>query len=75
MTGSQKIAVDFGHTVRKHRKKQGMSQEAFALKAGVHRTYISSIELGKVEISIAIADRLAKALNTKLSSLIKSVGF
>ena len=35
----------------------------------VHRTYISSIELGKVQVSIGIAQQLAVALRTPLSKI------
>ncbi len=68
-----KIAKIFGAVVRQHREKQDHSQEAFAALAGVHRTYMSSIELGKVEISITIADKVAEALGIPLSRLFKEV--
>ena len=43
----------------------------FAVKAGVHRTYMSSIELGKVGISVGIAVQVAQALGIPLSVLIR----
>ena len=46
-----------------------LSQEAFADKAGIHRTYVSSIELGKVGVSIGIAHKLAVALGIPLSTI------
>jgi transcriptional regulator with XRE-family HTH domain len=46
-----------------------MSQEAFADRAGIHRTYISSIELGKVQVSIGIAQQVADALGASLSRI------
>jgi transcriptional regulator with XRE-family HTH domain len=48
----------------------GLSQEDFAEQANVHRTYISSIELGKVSVGIEIAGELAGALGIKLSELV-----
>ena len=65
----QKIETLFGAAVRKYRQQLGLSQEDFADKAGVHRTYISSIELGKVQVSIGVAFRLAEALEVPLSKL------
>ena len=59
--------------VRNYRGKPRLSQEAFADKAGVHRTSISAIELGKVQVSIAVAEKLAAALETSLSSLFRTV--
>ena len=48
-----------------------MSQEDFAEHAGIHRTYVSSIELGKVNVGIEVANRLAIALDKRLSELVK----
>jgi len=44
----------FGLAVRRERERRGISQEEFAEAADVHRTYISSIELGKVNVGIKI---------------------
>ncbi len=68
-----KIAELFGAAIRKRRERLGLSQEAFADKAGIHRTYVSSIELGKVQISITIAHKLAEALGVKVSKLWQEV--
>ncbi len=63
--------VSFGLAIRHERENQQISQEAFAESANVHRTYISSIELGKVSVGIEVADALAQALGMKLSALIR----
>jgi transcriptional regulator with XRE-family HTH domain len=69
----QPIELLFGKAVRRRRSELGLSQEDFADKAGIHRTYVSSIELGKVQISIAVAHKLAVALEIPLSKLWKEV--
>ena len=69
----QNIEVVFGKVVRKRRLELGLSQEDFADKAGIHRTYVSSIELGKVQVSIGIAQQLARALETSLSKIWKQI--
>jgi transcriptional regulator with XRE-family HTH domain len=61
----------FGQAIRREREKLGLSQEKFAERANVHRTYISSIELGKVSLGIEIAHALACALNTRLSEIVR----
>jgi transcriptional regulator with XRE-family HTH domain len=61
----------FGRAIRTERQKQGLSQEKFAEKAKVHRTYISSIELGKVSVGIEVANELASALGMRLSQLVQ----
>ena len=57
----------FGQAIRQERERLGLSQEEFAERANVHRTYISSIELGKVSMGIEIAHALACALQLRLS--------
>ena len=52
---SKEFRVQFGKAVRRRRLKLGLSQEDFAEKADVHRTYISSIELGKVSVGLEVA--------------------
>ena len=61
----------FGRAVRNEREKLGLSQEDFAERANVHRTYISSIELGKVSVGIEVANSVAIALGMKFSELIR----
>jgi transcriptional regulator with XRE-family HTH domain len=61
----------FGRIIRRQRESLGLSQEEFAENAEVHRTYISSIELGKVNVGIEVANNLAAALGMRLSDLIR----
>jgi transcriptional regulator with XRE-family HTH domain len=60
----------FGAAVRRRRHKLGLSQEDFAEHAEIHRTYISKIEAGKVDVGLAAACRLARALGVELNKLI-----
>lgn len=69
----EKIEKLFGKAVRTERERKGLSQEDFADHAGIHRTYVSSIELGKVQVSIRIAQQLAKALGLPLSQIFKDI--
>ena len=65
------IKRSFGATVRRRRQKLGLSQEEFAELAEIHRTYVSSIELGKVDVGIGVVYKIAEALNLPLSKLLK----
>ena len=67
---NKKMVGNFGLVVRKRRLQLGLSQEAFAEKADIHRTYVSSIELGKVDIGLSVASKIALALKIPLSNLI-----
>ncbi len=69
----KEIENHFASAVKYHRKRLGMSQEAFAQKAGIHRTYASSIERGRVQVSIGVASKLAEALEIPLSKLIRDM--
>jgi len=67
----KKLEKKFGLVIRKKRHALGLSQEAFAEKAEIHRTYVSDIELGKVNVGIGVAEKIAEALETPLSYLIR----
>jgi transcriptional regulator with XRE-family HTH domain len=68
-----RVEEEFGRIVRKRRQGIGLSQEEFADRAGIHRTYVSMIERGKVQVGIGVAFRLAEALGIQLSRLIQDV--
>lgn len=67
MKNSSNITVRFGQRVRQLRTELGLSQEAFADKCGLDRTYISGIERGvrnpTLEVIAVIADGLEIRLN------------
>lgn len=59
----------FGSNVRKYRIAMGFSQEAFAERCGMHRTYISAIECFKRSISLENIQKIADALNIETYKL------
>ncbi len=68
MTGGS-LARRFGELVRRRRSEAGFSQEEFALRCGLHRNYLGSIERGERNVTIQTADKLARALGTTLAYL------
>lgn len=52
----------FAHNLKKYRTVKGLSQEAFAEKTGLHRTYISAIEREKRSIALDNIQKIADAL-------------
>lgn len=64
-----KLAKQFGLLVRRRRQAVGISQEALADQAGLHRTYISLLERGLRMPSILVVKQLAGALETTMASL------
>ncbi len=66
---NEEICVRFGEKMRKIRLDLGYSQEELSFKTGLHRTYISSVERGKRNISITNIKKLADALDLKMKDL------
>lgn len=59
----------FGNNLKKYRNELGLSQEAFADKCGMHRTYISAIECYRRSISLENIQRIANALEIETYKL------
>ena len=59
------IVKVFGMNVKKYRAQTGLSQEAFAEKCGLHRTYISAVERCRRSISRENIQRIADALEVE----------
>ena len=59
------IVKVFGSNVKKYRIQVGLSQEAFAEKCGLHRTYISAVECYRRSISLENIQRIADALGVE----------
>ena len=65
----------FGTNVKIYRQALGISQEAFAEKCGLHRTYISAIECFRRSISLENVQRIADALEIDPADLINASVF
>ena len=61
------IKTKVGIRIKVLRNKLGISQEELADKAGVHRTYIASLEVGKRNISIVTLEKVVVALEVTMS--------
>lgn len=62
----------FGEHLRALRTSAGLSQEALAEKAGLHRNYIGHIKRGEKTASLDVLVRLAAALKLSLPALLES---
>jgi ribosome-binding protein aMBF1 (putative translation factor) len=63
--------VSLGATIRAERLAQKMSQEALANKAEIDRSYVGGIERGEQNIAIINLQKIADALNVRLSKLVE----
>lgn len=61
----------FARNLRRRRQERGLSQEALAGEAGLDRTYISALERGVYSPTIEVVDKLAAALGTEASELLR----
>lgn len=59
---SMSIIEVFGTNLRKYRLKMNLSQEKFAEKAGLHRTYISDLERFQRSIALENIQKIADAI-------------
>lgn len=65
------ILKNFGSKVRYYRNLLGLSQEKFAEKANVHRTYIGTVERGETNITLVNVYKLAEALEVNVNKLLE----
>jgi len=65
--------IEFGDRVRARRDALALSQEGLALKAGINRTYIASLEAGQRNPSLDLMSRLAIALRIDLGELVSGL--
>lgn len=64
------VRARLARNLRRLRTEKGLSQEAFAHEAGIHRTYISDLERGARNPTITVVEKLADALGEKASALL-----
>jgi transcriptional regulator with XRE-family HTH domain len=57
--------------LRRMRVKQNLSQENLAVDAGIDRTYVSRIERGLENPTVAILEQLARAMNEQIVEFFK----
>lgn len=63
------ILLAYGNTIRAIRQNKKISQEELADLCGLHRTYISDVELGKRNVSLENIDKIAHALDVNISEI------
>lgn len=65
--------MTFGQRVRGLRKQAGLSQEQFALRCGLDRTYVGGIERGERNVALRNIATLARALGVSVSGLMEGI--
>ena len=67
------ILLKYGQVIRKIRLEKNISQEMLADLSGLHRTYMSDVELGKRNVSLENIDKVAKALEVSISEIFRQI--
>lgn len=68
--GMLPLQIALGHVIRRRRKGKGLPQDAFALEAGLDRTYQTSIEMGRRNLTLRMLERIARSLGIEVSVLL-----
>jgi len=64
------ICTRLGQNVRRLREKEGWSQEDYADRAGIHRTYVSDIERGRRNPTVTLVEKLASPFQVSPGTLL-----
>lgn len=67
------ITQKFGQRLKELRQKTGLSQEKFALKINMDRTYYASVEAGRRNISLENMKKIADGFGVSLSQLFENL--
>ena len=67
------VVDDFANRIKELRQQQGLSQEKFALKIDMDRTYYASVEAGKRNVSIKNIKKIADGFERSLEELFKNM--
>jgi len=78
MAGAKRVEITsarttFGSNVRRIRTERGFSQEELGERAGLHRTYVSSLERGERNVGLDNITKLADALRVSAADLLHRV--
>ena len=70
MDSSRDPCIDFGRRLRELRLERGLSQERLAHRSGLDRTYISSCEAGRRNVTLRTIHRIADALGVEAVAIV-----
>lgn len=68
---SSPLRARLGAVIRRHREAAGLSQDALADRASLHRTFIGTVERSESNLSLDTLERLARALEVSVGDLVQ----
>jgi transcriptional regulator with XRE-family HTH domain len=63
-----------GRAIQALRKEQGYTQESFAMKADIDRSYYGAIERGEFNVTVDTLTTIAVGLNVPIAELFRRAG-
>jgi transcriptional regulator with XRE-family HTH domain len=69
----EEIQKNLGNRIRELRQKKGWSQEEFADRCEVHRSFMGVIERGETNLTVGTLYKIASALETTVAMLLKGI--
>ena len=69
-TASENIRTILAENLRNLRRSQNLSQDELAVKCGLHRTYIGSVERCERNVTLSSLEMLAAALGVSVPELL-----
>lgn len=67
------LQINVGLRIKELRAEKDISQEKFALKIGMDRTYLASIEVGQRNVTLQNLNKIARGFNLNLSEFFKGI--
>lgn len=67
---SRTIVKILGENIRRLRKEKNLSQEEFAEKCGLHRTYVGAVERAERNVTLSTLEAFSAALGVSVPSLL-----
>lgn len=69
------LQTQVGLRIKELRNNEGISQEQFALRIGMDRTYLASIEVGQRNVTLLNLAKIARGFNLNLSEFFTGIQF
>ena len=73
VAAKDQVLIKLGRNLRKAREKRGWSQEEFAHRCGVHRTYVGGVERGEYNVTVLTLRKFTKTLGITVQHALRGI--
>ena len=73
MAAKDPMLLQLGKHLRRFREQRGWSQEEFAFKCGLHRTYVGAVERGEYNLTLLTLRKITDTLGISLGDAVRSI--